>query len=338
MGLHNFQRRTVIQNLATLLATISIIINSHYVLAAELGGNYGRTSITLARRRLDIPPNFASLEARQATTGPPLSGSPPTTATSNASPNPEPVGSRPGGTSSQPTTPTAPHSATPVNRDPLGGLLEPALTSPSPIPTVNQNSTTAPIVPTTPSTPSTTTNSSIPAVLPLSQKPQAPTSSSTSRPPVNSGVSTAVPQPESNTSPVPATEKPQAESKSNSAAKTTFKTIGIIGGVIGGLFLLWNIIRKWKFRPSKRFAKKLESYDDDVFNPRPPSFAEKRPTEYNYFNTSPREPHPSSMSPHSGYSAHRISEFSARQYGPNDIKTPQMPPRAGIDNSKSPFV
>ncbi|KAI8450398.1 hypothetical protein BY996DRAFT_6417411 [Phakopsora pachyrhizi] len=290
MGLHNFQRRTVIQNLATLLATISIIINSHYVLAAELGGNYGRTSITLARRRLDIPPNFASLEAP----------------TSNASPNPEPVGSRPGGTSSQPTTPTAPHSATPVNRDPLGGLLEPALTSPSPIPTVNQNSTTAPIAPTTPSTPSTpstTTNSSIPAVLPLSQKPQAPTSSSTSRPPVNSGVSTAVPQPESNTSPVPATEKPQAESKSNSAAKTTFKTIGIIGG------------SHW-----------------------PPSFAEKRPTEYNYFNTSPREPHPSSMSPHSGYSAHRISEFSARQYGPNDIKTPQMPPRAGIDNSKSPFV
>ena len=51
---------------------------------------------------------------------------------------------------------------------------------------------------------------------------------------------------------------------------TTIKLIAIIAAVVGGLFLLWTIIRKWKFRPSKRFAKKLDDYDEDVFAPRPP--------------------------------------------------------------------
>jgi hypothetical protein len=45
------------------------------------------------------------------------------------------------------------------------------------------------------------------------------------------------------------------------AAKTTFTVLGVIAACVGGLFVLWTVIRKWKFRPSKNFEDRLQPID-----------------------------------------------------------------------------
>ncbi|EGG12699.1 uncharacterized protein MELLADRAFT_101196 [Melampsora larici-populina 98AG31] len=69
---------------------------------------------------------------------------------------------------------------------------------------------------------------------------------------------------------------PKSSHKSSSSQNeftTTLKIVLPIVGGIGALYILWTVIRKWKFRPSRKFEQRLDGYD--VFEPRPPSFVEK---------------------------------------------------------------
>lgn len=50
----------------------------------------------------------------------------------------------------------------------------------------------------------------------------------------------------------------------------------LVVGVVAVVYFLWTIIRKWKFKPSRKFEQRLEDYDENLFDPRPPSFGEKR--------------------------------------------------------------
>jgi len=43
--------------------------------------------------------------------------------------------------------------------------------------------------------------------------------------------------------------------------KTTLTVIAAIAGSVGGAFLLWTIIRKWKFRPSREFEDRMQPID-----------------------------------------------------------------------------
>lgn len=43
--------------------------------------------------------------------------------------------------------------------------------------------------------------------------------------------------------------------------KTTLTVIAAIAGSVGGAFLLWTIIRKWKFRPSAEFEDRMQPID-----------------------------------------------------------------------------
>jgi len=92
--------------------------------------------------------------------------------------------------------------------------------------------------------------------------------------------------------------------------------MGIIAAVVAGVFLLWTIIRKWKFRPSKRFAKKLDDYDEDVFAPRPPSFGEKRAVDHQAYSI-PNVPNPGpAFAPHyPSYPERSVSPAQKVSYG-----------------------
>ncbi|KAI9608954.1 hypothetical protein H4Q26_005148 [Puccinia striiformis f. sp. tritici PST-130] len=145
-----------------------------------------------------------------------------------------------------------------------------------------------------------------------------PTDPSTTVSPASSPTASA--DPSNNRTPKQAPHK--SDDSSSGFGSTTIKTIGIIAAVIAGLFLLWTIIRKWKFSPSKRFAKKLDDYDEDVFAPRPPSFGEKRANDYQAYSIPP----PPNTGP--AFSSHYPSYLPERTATPHSMMSPQKIPYA----------
>ncbi|KAH9444452.1 hypothetical protein Pst134EA_031885, partial [Puccinia striiformis f. sp. tritici] len=187
----------------------------------------------------------------------------------------------------------------------------------SPLPAPNN-----PNRPILPSSSSLTTTSSASVASPTPITPGRgqlpPTDPSTTVSPASSPTASA--DPSNNRTPKQAPHK--SDDSSSGFGSTTIKTIGIIAAVIAGLFLLWTIIRKWKFSPSKRFAKKLDDYDEDVFAPRPPSFGEKRANDYQAYSIPP----PPNTGP--AFSSHYPSYLPERTATPHSMMSPQKIPYA----------
>ncbi|PLW14036.1 hypothetical protein PCANC_17075 [Puccinia coronata f. sp. avenae] len=242
----------------------------------------------------------------------PTKGSPSTT-------SPSPVD--PAASSSVSSSQSAP-SATP--KDPqLGDSLLPLLGSapfpitPSPASSSIPTSSAHPLSPSSSITTTSTSTASVSTPTPLPPtRGQLPNSDLTTTSTASSAASSPSGDSTNRNSRPPAHK---ADDNSGGFGATTIKLIAIIAAVVGGLFLLWTIIRKWKFRPSKRFAKKLDDYDEDVFAPRPPSFGEKRGNDYQAYSI-PKPPNSASAfaSPYPSYPERSVSPQQKISYG-NDL-------------------
>jgi hypothetical protein len=51
---------------------------------------------------------------------------------------------------------------------------------------------------------------------------------------------------------------PQSSGSLSKTGKVSLTVIGAIAGSIGGVALIWTIIRKWKFRPSAEFEDRMQ--------------------------------------------------------------------------------
>jgi len=58
-----------------------------------------------------------------------------------------------------------------------------------------------------------------------------------------------------------ATAPAAAASTTTSAKKTTLLVVIVIASCIGGIAVIWTIIRKWKFRPSSQFEDRMQPID-----------------------------------------------------------------------------
>ncbi|KAH9459666.1 hypothetical protein MJO28_004681 [Puccinia striiformis f. sp. tritici] len=235
-------------------------------------------------------------------------------APSSPSPSPSPS---PSNNTTNTTNPLNPSLSDPLL--PLLGSASPLAPAPTSSPSPAPNNPNRPILPSSSSL-TTTSSASVASPTPITpgrgQLP--PTDPSTTVSPASSPTASA--DPSNNRTPKQAPHK--SDDSSSGFGSTTIKTIGIIAAVIAGLFLLWTIIRKWKFSPSKRFAKKLDDYDEDVFAPRPPSFGEKRANDYQAYSIPP----PPNTGP--AFSSHYPSYLPERTATPHSMMSPQKIPYA----------
>ncbi|WAR54382.1 hypothetical protein PtB15_3B896 [Puccinia triticina] len=236
------------------------------------------------------PTSGANRSVDPAKSTPPAdaAASPPPAPAASATPNspPKDPAASPNSAKDPATSPPNSPPKDPSLSDPLLPALlgspSPAAAAPSPSPSPVPNTPKGPLPPTPSSSNSTSPSSStVPPPSPISpSRGQLPTPDPTSASQASQSPS---PSPDSQNNRAAKTP-PHKDDSSSGFGATTIKLMAIIAGIVAGLFLLWTVIRKWKFSPSKRFAKKLDEYDEDVFAPRPPSFREKRTNDYQAYS------------------------------------------------------
>ncbi|KAA1090432.1 hypothetical protein PGT21_001098 [Puccinia graminis f. sp. tritici] len=290
---------------------------------------------------LDPTGNNRSLDPTKTSPSTPTSPSPADPAAPPSSPSPAP--------SPQPNPPKDPTSSNNNNNQPkdpslsdplLPGLLgspplSPASPAASSTPSPPPNNSTRPLTPSSPAPNQPTSNSTSPlSPAPAASAAPAPTSkgqSPTSSDPAAAAAASPSPSAQPDPNRTPKTPPHKSDDSSSGFGSTTIKLMAIIAGCVAGLFLLWTIIRKWKFRPSKRFAKKLDEYDEDVFAPRPPSFGEKRANDYQAYSI-PTAPNPGPV-----LNSHYPSYLPERSGTPHSAMSPQKAPYGNDLHGSQPY-